>query len=297
MNGMLKRLLYIVLLGVMLGGCGEFRARRAGGVIAEYDGKQLTERDILPLTRGLSAADSARAVDYFVRQWCVSLQIEKSIGRSMGGKKSEIERLVDDYRRSLYSYEWERYVVSREMPQHVVDTVVSAFYEAHKNKFVLDETILRGALLVVPTAAPGVEKIKKQMSALSKADVLAQSDELIGILEQMEKYAYQYGSGYELFLDEWKTVSQVLLRMPLEEEKLHKLLKQKRQLAVQDSLNTYILQVSEMYSQGEFMPLDYARGEIEKLILSQRQVDFVQQKRDELYNKAIEQGKLKLYEK
>jgi hypothetical protein len=85
--------------------------------------------------------------------------------------------------------------------------------------------------------------------------------------------------------------------MPFEEDNLHKLLKQKRQVSMQDSLNTYVLQVSEMYVRGEQMPLDFARGEIEKIILSQRQVEFIQQKREEIYKEALEQGKLKLYEK
>jgi hypothetical protein len=215
----------------------------------------------------------------------------------MGKKKQEIERLVEDYRRSLYAYEWERYLVSREMSQHVVDTVILAYYEAHKEKFVLRETILRGALLVVPNQAPGLDKVKKQLAQLASAQVQMQGDEQIEVLEQLEKYAYQNASGYELFLEEWKTASQILLRMPFEEDNLHKLLKQKRQVSMQDSLNTYVLQVSEMYVRGEQMPLDFARGEIEKIILSQRQVEFIQQKREEIYKEALEQGKLKLYEK
>jgi hypothetical protein len=295
---MLQRVLYIVLLFVLCTSCGEFALRRTKGVIAEYDGKQLTERDVAILTRGLSSADSALVVRDFIRQWCVDLQMEKTISRgAMGGKKAEIERLVDDYRRSLYAYEWERYLVAREMSRHVVDSVVLAYYALHKDKLILRETILRGALLVVPVGAPGLDKMKLQMSKLSKADALKQSDDSLEILEELEKYAYQYGSGYELFLDEWKSASQILLRMPFEEDNLHKLLKQKRQVTMQDSLNIYILQVSEMHSRGALMPLDYARGEIEKMILSQRQVEFIQRKREELYEKALQQGKLKVYEK
>lgn len=302
----MKRILYILsvftifasFFVVMFSSCGEFAERRMKGVVAECEGKQLTERDLRPLTRGLSAEDSIRVVEHHIRQWCINLQMEKTIGKeSMGKKKQEIERLVEDYRRSLYAYEWERYLVSREMSQHVVDTVVLAYYEAHKEKFVLRETILRGALLVVPNQAPGLDKVKKQLAQLASAQVQMQGDEQVEVLEQLEKYAYQNASGYELFLEEWKTASQILLRMPFEEDNLHKLLKQKRQVSMQDSLNTYVLQVSEMYVRGEQMPLDFARGEIEKIILSQRQVEFIQQKREEIYKEALEQGKLKLYEK
>ena len=64
-----------------------------------------------------------------------------------------------------------------------------------------------------------------------------------------------------------------------------------------DSLNNYILQVVDVYVKGEQMPIDYARKEIEKIILSQRQVDFIESERENLYNNAIQSGKLKRYEK
>ena len=85
--------------------------------------------------------------------------------------------------------------------------------------------------------------------------------------------------------------------MPFEEDNLQKQLKQQRQITMQDSLNSYILQVVDVYVKGEQMPIDYARKEIEKIILSQRQVDFIESERENLYNNAIQSGKLKRYEK
>lgn len=294
----------------VLPGCSGFTSRRMQGVVAECDGEFLTERDLRVITKGLSSMDSVRAVEQYIRQWCINIQMEHAIsgvGYRVSGnghrvtivddRSEEIERMVADYRRSLYEHEWERHLVAREMSQQVVDSVVIAYYEQYGDKFKLRETILRGVLLVVPTGAPGLDKIKKQLLKLSNIASGESNEEVVEILEQLEKYAYQYGSGYELFLDEWKTANQVLSRMPFEEDNLHKLLKQKRQLSLQDSLNTYVLQVSEMYLRGEEMPLDYARSEIEKIILAQRQVEFIQMKREELYNEAIKKGNLKIYEK
>ena len=283
----------LLVLTLCLSSCVDWTAWRKQGVVAECEGEMLTERDIDDLTRGMVAEDSARLVEQYIRQWCVDLQIEKQV-KGENGKIKGIERMVADYRRSLYEHEWERAMVAREMSQIVEDSVVVAYYETHKSRFILRETILRGVLLVVPNGAPNLEKLKGKLKGGNGKGQTEIDEE---VLEVLEKYAYQYASGYELFLDEWKTASQVLLRMPFEEDNLHNLLKKQRQVSMQDSLNTYVLQVSEMYVRGEQMPLDYARAEIEKIILSQRQVGFIQQKREELYNKALEQGKLKLYEK
>ena len=173
------------------------------------------------------------------------------------------------------------------MPQHVEDSMIYTFYENNKSHFILRTPIIQGVLLMIPNGAPNMDDLRKYI-------VQPNQEENI---EWIEKYAYQYASGYELFLDEWKTANQILLRMPFEEDNLQKQLKQQRQITMQDSLNSYILQVVDVYVKGEQMPIDYARKEIEKIILSQRQVDFIESERENLYNNAIQSGKLKRYEK
>ena len=102
--------------------------------------------------------------------------------------------------------------------------------------------------------------------------------------------------GYELFTDNWKTTSEIIVLMPFEQDNLNKQLKNKRQIEIQDSINTYLLQVTDLYMTGEQKPITFARKEIEDILLRQRQVEFLKKERNILYNKALETGKLKLYE-
>jgi hypothetical protein len=280
----MKKTTIILLVLTLLVGCDRLDVKRLQGVVAECNGESLLATEIEALTLGLSAEDSAQVAEQYIHQWAINLLMKDVI---RGNQNKEIERLVAEYRRSLYQHEWEQHLVARRMSQHVEDSVALAYYEANKHHFVLRETILRGVLLVVPNGAPSMDQLKRYI-------VEPQDEEHI---EWVEKYAYQYASGYELFLDEWKTANQILLRMPLEEDNLQKQLKQQRQLTMQDSLNNYILQVVDVYVKGEQMPIDYARKEIEKIILSQRQVDFIESERENLYKNAIQSGKLKRYEK
>ena len=59
---------------------------------------------------------------------------------------------------------------------------------------------------------------------------------------------------------------------------------------------TYLLQVTDKKLRGEQMPIDYARPRIEKIVLSTRQVEFLQKERERLYNEAIQKGTIKFYE-
>ena len=172
------------------------------------------------------------------------------------------------------------------MPRNVEDTLVQTFYNTHRHQLILTETIIQGLLLVVPNQAPKLDELKKKI----------QQPELEENIEWIEKFAYQYATGYELFTEEWKTTSDIIVLMPLEQDNLDKQLKNKRQIEIQDSINTYLLQVTDLHMIGDEKPITYARKEIEEILLRQRQVEFIQQERNKLYNKAIETGKLKLYE-
>lgn len=93
------------------------------------------------------------------------------------------------------------------------------------------------------------------------------------------------------------TTTEVLGHLPMERAELEAKLKAGNQVETADSLKTYILQVTEKHLRGEQMPLEYARPQIEKIVLSRRQVEFLQKERERLYNEALQSGEIKFYEK
>ena len=273
----------IYLLSCLLCGCHVFEEKRMVGTVAEYNGKTITVEDIQLLTLGLSSEDSVRVVDQYIRQWATGL-IEYDVAKDKTNK--DIERLVEDYRRSLYLHEYEQRLIAQRMPQMIEDTLIESFYSLHSKYLILSESIIRGLLLVVPNKAPNMNDLRKKI----------QQPNLEENIEWLEKFAYQYAVGYELFLEDWKDMSEIIVLMPFEQNDLDKQLKNKRQIELQDSINTYILQVTELHMKGELKPLTYARKEIESILLRQRQVEFLKEERNLLYEKALKEGKLKLYE-
>ncbi|MBR1995669.1 MAG: hypothetical protein IJ989_00220 [Paludibacteraceae bacterium] len=279
----MKKYIILITLVCVLYGCSLFEQKRHSGVVAEYKGKTLTYEEVQRQTIGMSTEDSARVAEQYIYQWAINL-LEYDVAKDKLNK--DIERMVEDYRRSLYIHEYEQYLIAQRMSKEVEDTIVKEFYDLHSHHFVLREAIVKGVLLVVPNGAPNMDLLRKNI----------QHPEEEENIEWIEKFAYQYAAGYELFLDDWKTVSQIILRMPFEKDDLNKQLKATRQIELQDSINTYLLQVTDLYQANQPMPIEYARPEIEKIMLAQRQVNFIQQERIGLYEKAIKEGILKRYE-
>lgn len=278
------KILNIFIVGVLLSGmtaCQYLKKHQQGGVVAEVAGQKLMEEDLLQITRKASSPeDSARYADAYIQQWAEDILIyEKAKDNA-----ADIERLVEDYKRSLYVHAYEQRLVQQRMNKTLQDTVVSAYYENNREQFILGESLLKGILLIVPNDAPKVDKLKKQ---------LAQPD--AENIEYIEKYAYQYATGYELFTNRWMRATQIVLRLPLETNNLVQQLKRTDLIEVQDSISTYLLQVTDKCLPGEVMPLDYARPEIEEILLGQRQAVFLREQREHLYNEALKFNKLKIY--
>ena len=283
----MRKEMKIVILAVLcclLSACQLFEEKRKMGTVAEYNGKTITVDQIEMLTAGLAPEDSSRIAQHYIRQWAIDL-IEYDKAKDQTNKT--IEQLVEDYRRSLYLHEYEQKLIAQRMSRSVEDTLIQSFYNLHSDHLILSETILRGLLLVVPNGAPNLNDLRKKI----------QQPETEENIEWIEKFAYQYAVGYELFLEEWRTMSEIIVLMPFEKDNLDTELKKKRQIEVQDTVNTYLLQVTELSMKGDLKPLTYARKEIEDILLRQRQVEFLQNERNALYENAIELGKLKLYEK
>jgi hypothetical protein len=201
----------------------------------------------------------------------------------------QIDAQVEAYRRALYVHAYEEHLVERRMPKAVPDSAIQQLYDQMPDRFLLNESLVKGAMVVVVNGAPNMQKLRKWMTEMSaqKSDVL----------DDIEKYAYRNASGYELFTDRWLTVSDLLPLMPIDRGELENRLKQNSMIETTDSTRTYLLRVTDKCLRGDRMPIEYARPEIEQIILSGRRVEFLQKERERLYDEAVVSKKIQFYER
>ena len=276
------KMIVLAAMVLMVSSCSLFNRKHHVGSAVEVNGHFLEFTELDAITAGLSAEDSAEVADAFIRQWATEILIAEKARNRVESK--DIDNLVEDYRRSLYVHAYEQYLLNR-MPKKVPQADIDSFYQTHPNQYILKESIVKGLLLIVPNGAPDLEKIKKEMQNINA-----------GSIEKIEKYAYRYANGYELFTDDWKTGNQLLMWLPMEQNALQKLLKQNRQIVLADSVSTYVLQITDLRLSGDQMPVEYARSEIEPIILRERAVGYIQEEHRRIYDDAVRFKKVKFYE-
>ncbi len=273
------RILIAVVASFLLVGCAAYEKKNQSGAAVEVNGQYLYRSTLDSLTLGLNPEDSMRVAQQYISAWAKDILIYDN---AKSHTNSAIESQVEEYRRALYVHAYEEYLIERRMPKNVADSTVAQLYGQMPDRFKLDESIVKGILVVIPIDAPKADKLRGYMAKQE--------------LDKIEKYAYQNASGYELFLDKWLTTTELLMQIPVERAELETALKNKNQIEFADTVKTYLLQVTDKHLRGEQMPLEYARPQIEKIVLATRQVDFLQKERERLYNEAIQNRKIKFYE-
>ncbi|MBR1480855.1 MAG: peptidyl-prolyl cis-trans isomerase [Paludibacteraceae bacterium] len=273
----------VLLAAVCLTGCSFFARRQQAGALVELKGNYLYQVDLDHITAGLHGDDSARIANDYIRQWASDILL---YDKAAAHADSALETLVAEYRRSLYVHAYQQEYIAQHMPTAIPDSVVQDFYQTHQNRYILQESIVRGLLIIVPNGAPDMKKLRTWLQNLTDDN-----------MENIEKYAYRYAGGYELFTDRWCTAEQLLARIPFEQNTLDGLLRRNDQITVQDSVSTFILQVTDKRLTGEPMPLDFILPDIEKTLLQQRQTEWLERQRTELYQQAIRYNNIRFYEK
>ncbi len=281
------------VLMTLLCGCQALEKKQQVGAVAELNGHYLYRSTLDSLTLGLNSEDSLRVVQLFIRQWAQDILLyDNSTART----HREIEKMVSEYRRTLYAQAYEDRLVERRMPKSIPDSAVQAIYDRMPDRFILDESIVKGVLLVVPNDAPNLSKVKQWLLKIGTERQEKKNSKATNVLDDIEKYVYQNASGYELFTDQWTTVTALTRQMPVERADLETKLKYGNRIEISDSTQTFILQVTEKHMRGEKMPVEYARPQIEKIILNARRVEFLRKERERLYNDAVQEKKITFFD-
>lgn len=273
----------ILLAGFLLTSCDAFKKKQQVGAAVELNGHYIYQSTLDSLSLGLDSIESARVTDQYIRQWAGDILISEQGARRMTSSDLEtIDKMVADYKQTLLAQAYERKLIDRRMPKEFEDSVVLLVYNEMPDRFKLNESIVKGILVVVPKDAPKLPQFRKMLKEVS--------------LDGIEKYVYQNASGYELFIDKWLTTTQLLSRIPVERAELENKIKYGNHIEFTDSVKTYILEVTDKATIGDAMPIEYARPQIEKILMNARQVEFLQNERKKMYEEAVESGKIQFYE-
>ncbi len=281
----MRQIFLIIFILLLIGQSCKNGSSNSGESIVTIGNNVLTRDEVeafIPV--GTSSEDSIIAAESYVRSWIRDVLLYNIASKNIKNE-DEIDQLVENYRRSLISYQYQEQLLKEKMSTEISEAEMLKYYEENGNIFILDKNLVQGLFLKIPSNSPDINKVQGWYRSTSGKD-----------LENIEKYSVRYASIYDYFYDRWVDLDEELSKMPnTSPDRMSRLLKN-RCLMESDSIYTYFLNVTKILSVGDKAPFEYAKANIKEIILNQKRLDFIHRFEEDLYNSALKKGEIKFSE-
>lgn len=279
-------LFFMVFVAFSCSGSGAADADRALNPIVTVGDKTLYQADldeVIPI--GLSAEDSTAAVKSYIDMWVNDQLIYNKALQNIINKK-DIDELVESYKKSLITSSYQEQLLKEYFSKSVSENELKAYYEQNKDKFKLEDNIIKGLYLKIPVNSKQLANFQKWYKQGNDAAI-----------ENIEKNTLQNAVAYEYFYDKWVGLVDVLENMPpaVTDEKIF--LQRNNNLELRDSSFVYLLNIKEYELTGSEAPYDYVKGQLSEMYMEQKKADYIQQVKKDLYDKAVSDEEIKFYNK
>lgn len=260
-----------------------FLKKNTNKVIAEVGEEKLTEDDIRKNINfdKLSEADSSIVVDTYIKNWISDRLMYKKASSSIDDIQ-EVDSLVEVYRRSLVTYEYELQLVNEHYANQMSDEQLKVYYKENPSLFELTEPLLKGMILVAYSNVPDLRVIESLMTNPTEDN-----------LDLISSVSVKNAAKFEYFANDWLPLSEVQKNSPL--MLCNQDLKKNHLITVADSVHTVFLYVQDFIEIGDYQPFEYTKSRIRSILIEQSKNEYLRNYKKSLYEIGIQNGDAKRY--
>ena len=228
--------------------------------------------NIIP--QGTNSTDSALIAEAYIQRWATNILILKNAERNISNQ-AEINKMVENYRRTLIIHYYKQDMVNEKVKMPTDEEAI-AFYNENKNLFLLEQPIVKGALIKVPGNIKS-DKIERKFKDIHNN------------IEEIEKYALQYAKDYTLFTEYWKPLNEII---DVEKSKLK--ITKPGYYEEKDSVNLTLINIVEYINQGDVAPIEMVLEQAKTTLYNQHKKEYLNNFDNEIYDYAIKHNQIQL---
>ncbi|HAJ82536.1 peptidyl-prolyl cis-trans isomerase [Zunongwangia profunda] len=276
----------IVLVAILVISCDLFKSQDNRKVIVRVNNSYLYEEDINSLVgEGISAEDSAIIVNSYINRWATQqLLIDRAKLNLPEARQKEFNELVENYKNELYTNAYTEAIVSKEMDSVFADTLISNYYEEHKENFKLGQDLVKLRYINLEANNTNFDKIKDWFIRFNDKDKV-----------KLQENALQF-KNYSFNDSVWIKTTTVYEKVtPLSVGDRAKLLQKDKYIELKDSLETYLIYVNDALKKNDQAPLEYAKPTVEQILLNKQKLELVKQLEKDITKDAIKNNQFEIY--
>jgi hypothetical protein len=267
--------------------CDSPSNRKEGSPLARAYGNYLHRSDIEGLIpAGTTPEDSSRLVKSYIELWMKKKAVVNKAEFNLTEDQKDIENLIEEYRTSLLIYAYERQMVEQKLDTVVSESEVQGYYDQYRQDFLLQDPIIKGVYFRVLRNSSRIREFRDL--AHSYGDLAYKR--LMDLGAQIAEYT-------ESFEENWLSFPLLMQKMPGSIQDPKQFLQRYRYLESEDDRYFHFARIIEFKLPGEPAPLEFVKPEIRDVLLNKRKMEFLKQLEESIYNEAVIQNEVEVYEK
>lgn len=228
------------------------------------------ERDSIQQVRTLT--------EHWVRDRLILVEAEKKFP-----KEANMEKLLEDYRQSLLRHFFEQKTLEERLDTVITEADIEAYYEANKELHRLPSGILRGYYFKIHRPESKKDNILKFWRDFPQEH-----------FNEVLSYASTKAVTNWSDSTEWHELKMVTQLFP--EGTLSPAgIRSKQGVLKEDRDYLYLLYPLEVYQENDIAPLDRIREHAARFILHQRELELLENIKKEIYDRDIQNERVKIY--
>lgn len=276
----MKKITYLILLTTLFAtSCNILEKDNGDEVLARVYTKYLYKKDIQDLLLKMEGdKDSATIITNYINNWVRQELLLEKAELNLPEEQKNFQKLLEDYRRSLIIYAFEKEWIQQKLDTFVSEEEISMYYQENQSNFDLKENIVKMRYA----------KVAKNAPKLNMLEALIQGRE--DSRKDFREYCIQYAAEYNENDSTWMPFDQVKTNLPLNIDDEEHFLKNNEFIVKADSANYYLLYINEYKIKSDISPLSFESETIRNIIINQRKLELISKMKADLMETAFRKG-------
>lgn len=232
---------------------------------------------------GASAQDSMALALQYINAWASDVVFLDVAEAQLSKTDKDVSRELEEYRRSLLKYKYEQKYVNERLDTTVTEDETAAYYELHKEQFILKTPIAKVRYMRISPDSPNVSLIKKKMAS-TVVDDLVEADSL----------AYFSADIYTDYSGQWIDMTRLARNFGVDYTVLMSKVYRSMVEMKDASGKLNVAYIEDYLAAGDMAPLDYCSAHIKDMIISIRKHKLIDDLERDLLEDARSKGKFEI---
>ena len=278
-------ILSVVLLGVLTS-CDQWTNVDQDTLVARVGSHYLYHSDIerqLPVN--ISQEDSILLTQSAINTWAKKhLLYDQAVFNLEQSSQAVLNALVEDYRLDLWARTYKESLVKSVIDTIVDPSLMRSYYEENQFNFALKENVLQARVIGLSKTATNLDEVSIRFRQNKEEDK-----------QYLDSLRIQFTS-YQNSDSIWYTKRSFLEQFPsIPVLSFDNYLKKSQFFFIEDSIEVYLLWVSDYRLRNENAPFQLVENTIRKIVFNQSKLEFIKQFDQEILQDAIQANKFEIY--